>query len=269
MKAKKIEEQILRAAYASDRATLAACTAVGGILVFALTFLLQVVSGFRISPGIGLFALFLPAPWLFVTLTRWAQRSGELDLLLSEDGSDVDTRLSPTMIGPLLEIVGGEVGVQSNFRMPLATLRSLLLTVREEDSVMLTPKQRKYLHTLTQERFRHIDYPPSDVHLREASGDLCMAAVSALGVLGNSASIPMLERFARKTNRPEFQAATRRSIEQIRGRMHYGSEQLLRAGAAPEPPNTLLRTVSTVSLPDSHPEQLLRADTTVFEDRSV
>jgi len=175
---------------------------------------------------------------------------------------------SPDVIGPLLEVILAEAGAVGTLEAdvlvsPTELLKALMRSLRPEDDVILTHSQRAQLHeivlpTLGQQFLGN--GAKNAVVIQNLRNKLRPAAVNALGVLGDSFSIPLLERFAATTQNAEMRASALHSLEQIRERVRSGPEQLLRAGDVPQRPDTLLRPVVSDGTPQSDPQQLLRAE---------
>ena len=128
-------------------------------------------------------------------------------------------------------------------------------SVRTEDEVILIATQRHLLHELVMRGYWHRN------GLEEAERTaLRLPAIRALGLLGNFSSISVLERCARKTTDLALRQSALQSIEEIRERLKYGPEVMLRASQAPEHPEMLLRAVSGDKPQNWDGWQLLRAD---------
>jgi hypothetical protein len=198
---------------------------------------------------------------LCVVIVIWNKQSAwrNLSVSFTTKQTTVQDSLSSSSIGPMLEVTF--LGENARCIQPsVALLNRLLKSVDIGDAVVLTLNQRGLLHIcVTQGHWGWL--PLQDGNgLQAERCDLRPAAVSALGVLGDPTSIPILERFARKSKDPDLCASALRSTGQIRERFSYGSEQMLRASVAPQCPDTLLRPAAADKSQDSEPHQLLRAD---------
>jgi len=165
--------------------------------------------------------------------------------------------VSVAEIGPLLEVTLTAARRGGFMNMPEALLVSLLSSLREADEVVLTQEQRGLLHELVihQMTIRNGVEKINNI----ARNEVRPAAISALALLGNRSSLPVLERFARKTRDPELRQAALHSADQIRERMPSDPEQMLRAANAPEHTDTLLHAAADKSN-DISSQQLLRAN---------
>ena len=201
--------------------------------------------------------------WLFVEMARANGLSSKLNAIFAAEHSDARPCVSYSAIGPLLDMLMSG-GLNFNFiQVPTVFLGDLLKSVRVEDEVVLTANQRNYLHELMIQGHWHHDWlkvyggPRMEETVRCKLRPL---VIGSLPVLGDLSSIPVLERFARKTNDPDLRQLALQSVEQIRERMKYGPDQMLRASRAPERPDTLLRAVSGDKPQNRNGHQLLRAD---------
>lgn len=186
--------------------------------------------------------------------------------VFATERGDALAGVSSSAIGPLLEML--MPGARNRDLLPVqaALLADLLHSVRATEEVVLTEDQRNVLHELVivgrwtwfnlhddkllDEKERHVVRP---------------SAIHALALFGNRSSIPVLERFARKTDDPALRQAALRSVEQIRERLRYGPAEMLRASRAPEHPETLLRAVSPDKPQARDSQPLLRSDNTDAE----
>ena len=208
-----------------------------------------------ISPVLPIFV------WMNVEWGRAETSYSKLNHIFLTGHSDARQSVSSSAIGSLLEVTMTD-GVGLSFLETLAALLvDLLKSVRAEEEVVLTANQRHILHELVMPG--RWDW----CQVREGPGigeaerrALRTAAVHALAVLGNGSSIPVLERFARKTDDPDLRQTALQSIEQIRERLQYGPAEMLRASRASERPDTLLRAALPDKPHDHDPQQLLRAD---------
>lgn len=91
--------------------------------------------------------------------------------------------------------------------------------------------------------------------------ELRPTVIDAPGLLGDSSSIKVLERFSGKTPNPMLRQSAKNAAEQIRERLQYGPDQMLRASAAPDRPDQMLRAVCADHSRYDDPQALLRADT--------
>ena len=174
----------------------------------------------------------------------------------------------PLAIGPLLEATLAEatlISVWENDDIASVTelLGALLESIQVEDEAVLTEFQRKRLHELVMPGCWYDTGGvggKNTVVLNTLRGKLRPAGIGALAVLGDSSSILVLERFARKTDDPDLRQTVLQSIEQIRERLQYGPAEMLRASRAPERPDTLLRAALPDKPHDHDPQELLRPD---------
>jgi len=108
----------------------------------------------------------------------------------------------------------------SEIESAAALLGALLQSLRAEDEVILTKDQRKRLHELVMPG----RWDPWFMGAGGVGGKYTMvfqtlrhnlrpAAIGALGLLGDSSSIPVLERFARKTDDPDLLSDALRAAE--------------------------------------------------------
>ncbi|MCW3054606.1 MAG: hypothetical protein JWN14_3776 [Chthonomonadales bacterium] len=241
---------------------------VGGTVgIVALTLLVQALSGQPTDKGIPLLPvlcvqpLMLPclvvAGWYWKEAERLRSAFRELKGIFVPEQNDPRQIAPPSAIGPLLEATLAEatlLGMWQEKELASATalLDALLRSVREEDAVILTDFQRQRLHEIVITRGRDNWFLGSGgvggkntVIIANLRGKLRPAAITALGVLGNSSSLPTLERFAKTTQNATLRASSLLSIEQIQKRLRYGSEQMLRAAGTPANPETLLRPTTT------------------------
>jgi hypothetical protein len=204
--------------------------------------------------------------WIAVEAVRTKSVCSKFSDVFTTGRSDALSGVSSSAIGPLLDmLMPGAINADFLPRQ-VALLGDLLKSVREEEDVFLTADQRNQLHELVIVGRWHWFNLHDDRQLGEDERRAVRpSAISALAVLGNRASIPVLERFARKTDDPELHASALHSLEQIRERLQYGPEQMLRASTAPERPDTLLRAFSADKPQSRDPQQLLRADNTDAE----
>ena len=174
--------------------------------------------------------------------------------------SDVRQNVSSSAISPLLDILSSTID-DNFFSVLIVLLKDLLKSLRAEDALILTKDQRNILHGLIMPGRQDPGAARSTTELQETERRaLRPSVVSALALLGNSSSIPVLERFARKTDDSELRQAALQSITHIRERLLYGPEEMLRASRAPEHPETLLRAVSPDRPQATDSLELLRAD---------
>jgi hypothetical protein len=144
-------------------------------------------------------------------------------------------------------------------------LGNQLFSLSREDAVTLSPLRRKFLHVLISRnelsvpKWQRTDYHNHRTGIQQ---ELLPAIVYALGFIGDRTSIPVLERFADFTDDPELRQSALNSIEQIRERLKYGPEQMLRASRLPEQADTLLRATTGAQDANSDPDELLRANQT-------
>ena len=185
-------------------------------------------------------------------------RGWELSTDLSASNQEeIRGKMSVAEIGPLLEVTLTAARRGGFLNMPAALLVSLLSSLREADEVVLTQEQRGLLHELV----IHQMTIRNGVEIAElALPEVRPAAISALALLGNRSSLPVLERFARKTHDPALRQAALQSADQIRERMPYDPKQMLRAANAPERTETLLRAATADKSTDNSSQQLLRAN---------
>jgi len=186
----------------------------------------------------------------------WRAWNFSTDLSASRQ-EEIRSNISSSEIGPLLEVTLTGARNGSFIDVPSVLLVSLLRSLREEDEVVVTQEQRGLLHefVLHQMTIRN-GVEKVDI----ARNEVRPAAISALALLGNRSSIPVLERFARKTHDPALRQAALQSADQIRERMPYDPEQMLRSASAPERTDTLLRAAAADKSLDSSSQQLLRAN---------
>ncbi len=123
---------------------------------------------------------------------------------------------------------------------------SLLEKMRSEDAPLLTKQDLKYLHYLLRGALLVPAYPP----LSEADMLSYRAIVSALGYVGDSASLRMLKALSRKqrltTKFPEFHQTLQLSIVRLEERLAEKDtrDTLLRASSPEQPTAELLRPAS-------------------------
>jgi len=226
----------------------------------ALSLLFQVLMGQPTNEGIPLLPIscvqLLILPCLVISSRYWKEERllrkafRELKGIFVPGQNAPPQIATPAVIGPLLEATLAEatlLGVwqEDELASAGALLDALLQSIREEDAVILTNFQRQRLHEIVLLRGRdnwfleHVK--GNTVALANLRGKLRPAAIAALGVLGNSSSLPILRRFAKTTQNESLRAAALHSIAQIQERLRYGPEQMLRATGKPENPETLLR----------------------------
>lgn len=194
--------------------------------------------------------------WMVVDQRFGLKARGKLTHLLASRQEEIRGNIRSSEIGPLLELILTGA-IKGNFYDVPALLVSLLSSLRAEEEVVLTQEQREALHELV------ID--PMTIHgsfstVEAIRRKVRPAAIRALALLGNRSSLPVLERFARKTHNPELRQAARQSADQIRERMAYEPQQMLRAASAPERTETLLRAAAADKSTDTSSQQLLRAN---------
>ncbi len=179
-------------------------------------------------------------------------------------------RVSAAAIGPLLEVTLTGMIDGRFVERPISLLFTLLKSVRAEDEVNLTPFQLQLLHELVAPGRTNWKRVGSTRHRCEnveaMRREELPTVIGTLGLLGNSSSISLLERFSKMTDEEPLRQVALQSIEQIRERMRYGPEQMLRATGAPQAPETLLRVASADESQGQDPQQLMRAART--EDRA-
>jgi len=218
----------------------------------------------RPASTIGLFlAIFAAVPmfsmfvWMIVEQQRAGKSCTTFTELLTSRQEEIKGNLSPSEIGPLLEVTMTGA-INGNFiEVPAALLGSLLSTCRAEDEIVLTQEQRGLLHELV---IHHLRISDGAGMIESTRRKVRPAAISALALLGNRSSLPVLERFARKTDNPALRQAALHSADQIRERMPYDPKQMLRAANAPERTETLLRAATADKSTDNSSQQLLRAN---------
>lgn len=192
-----------------------------------------------------LWMLFLLVPpllaigWMLTVQGRATEACGKLSDLFRDEHSDTRRSLTSADIGPLLDITVAICG--NSLEVPTAMLGDALKAVRAEDEVNLTENQRNFLHELVTPKFLHFKLRDGPPMLEKDRGKVRPAVIAALALLGNRTSIPVLERFARKTKDSVLRQSALQSVEQIRERLKYGPDQMLRASRAPQNPGTLLR----------------------------
>ena len=218
--------------------------------------------------GMLLISPFFPIlVWMIVEGGRMSTSYSQIaDTFVASQGYALQS-VSSSTIGSLLEITLSGAINGSVLQVPAALLSDLLKSVRAEDEVVLTTIQRRLIHELILKEWWDWNgtiRPGPGISEAERSA-LRPSAISALAVLGNRSSISVLERFARKTENSELRESALQSIAQIRERLRYGPEEMLRASRAPERPNTLLRAAPGDKPQSYDQEQLLRADDTVAE----
>ncbi|MCW3099648.1 MAG: hypothetical protein JWL77_5266 [Chthonomonadaceae bacterium] len=231
-------------------------------------FVLMIVNALLKSPIDGIVLVFI-LPLLTPFLCAWMWMLGELNGfrkalrelsgIFEVDCDDVRHTVPLSAIGPLLEVLSAvtiapyDRLVYDDIASPATLLGALLQSLRPEDAVVLTNFQRKRLHEIirtTHSVWEEWGLVENGVcgKDRVLSDTLCRQlrpnAVGALGLLGNGSSIPVLERFVKQTDDSNLRQSALEAIEQIRKRVQYGSEEMLRACRAPERSNTLLRAAS-------------------------
>ena len=216
--------------------------------------------------GLPAFSGLLLCFWVIAEQGRLGESCRSLSDRLTPGHSDFDQSVSASSIGPLLELTL----TGSCSHVPTAMLVDMLQSVRPEEAVVLTADQRRLLHVLviagTWDALTMRNGPSLNEEERYA---LRPPAISALAVLGNSSSIPVLERFIQKTLDLKLRASALQSIEQIRKRAQVRPAEMLRASTAPERPDTLLRAVSPGNPLSCDPQQLLRADSADAESQNT
>jgi len=220
----------------------------------------------------GMILLFIPPLMLFFyglffVFGRVGASYKQLRAAITTEPAAVLQSVSPAGIGPLLEVALSD-SVDREFLLgSTGLLVEVLKSVREDTPVLVTSHERSLLHKIVLhgwwdwEEFGRAGTRIGETEYRA----LRSPAVRALGVLGNSASIPVLKRFARKTDDPKLRESALQSIEQIRKRLQDGPEQMLRPSKAPDRPDTLLRPVLPEPSPHQDRQQLLRPNTTDTE----
>jgi len=247
---------------------------VGTIAAFLITLVVQAILGQTIGALVPyLFALplllvvVIAGVWSSVEIGRSRRACEDLRHLLKRAGRNGIPR---SATGFLLEILMAEAvtrPVDCDVALASAVLIPLLQSMQPEDEALFTRTHRDRLHEIVA--------PGDYVYRPGGSGGvggkhstvsrdlydrLRPAAVSALGAVGDSSAIPLLERLAKQVRHPGLKATTLHSLEQIRERVRSGPEQLLRAGEVPQSPDTLLRSAVSDGTQQSDPEQLLRAE---------
>ncbi|MCW3099647.1 MAG: hypothetical protein JWL77_5265 [Chthonomonadaceae bacterium] len=169
----------------------------------------------------------LPLLFYYVYIEQSAGASfGKLADLLMPGQNDVRQSVSTSMIGPLLDVMMPGA-IHGGFLLALATLLGdLLKSVRPDEGVVLTESQRNLLHELVTPKLLRADWLKTSYGPwieKDVRSVLRAPAVRGLGVLGNDASIPILERFARKTGDADLRALALQSVEQIRERLQVPS----------------------------------------------
>jgi len=183
----------------------------------------------------------------------------------------------PSAIGPLLEGTIAEaaiVGMSEADGLMVATalLTALLQSLRPEDEVVLTLHQRERLHEIIMPPKKELWFGTggvggkNSVAVRNLRDRLRPTVVGAMGMLGNSSSIPLLERFAATTQNSDLRASALHALELVRERVRYGPEQMLRASETPKSPDILLRAAEPDRAQQSESQQLLRAGSAVSEE---
>jgi len=229
----------------------------------------------------GMLASFFPVLciwiWFVEEWKRFRKALPELKYVSVPECNDVRQIVPPAKISLLLDVMAAapiapyEQFAYEDVEATAGLLSALLRSVQAEDEVTLTEFQRKLLHefVITTRSFRdnwHIGakgmYGTNTQIFDQICRELRPDAIRALGVLGNRSSLTLLERFAKTTDNPDLRQAALLSAEQIRDRLKYGSEQMLRASEMPRSPDTLLRAVVSDGTHQSDPQQLLRADLT-------
>lgn len=181
----------------------------------------------------------LAVGWMLTVQGCATESCGKLSDLFRDEHSDTRRSLTSADIGPLLDITVAICG--NSLEVPTAMLGDALKAVRAEDEVNLTENQRNFLHELVTPKFLHFKLRDGPPMLEKDRGKVRPAVIAALALLGNRTSIPVLERFARKTKDSVLRQSALQSVEQIRERLKYGPDQMLRASRAPQNPGTLLR----------------------------
>ncbi len=195
--------------------------------------------------------------WMYVEQRRTLKAWRKLRHILASRQEEIRGNIRFSEIGNLLEVTVTGARKGSFVDVPAALLGSLLRSLRAEDEVVLTQDQRELLHELVIPR-KTIRNGGQIVDI--ARNEVRTAATIALALLGNRSSLPVLERFARKTDDPALRKAALQSADQIRERMPYDPKQMLRAASAPERTDMLLRAVAADKSTDNSSQQLLRAN---------
>ena len=249
-----------RARTLRTRVRVMACITLSWILVTVSSVIIASPAFGRWGMLLGL--LILPVfIWINVEEARARSSCRKFSDIFVTGHSDALQSVSSSAIGPLLEVtITGAINGRF-LQTPAALLGDLLKTVRAEEEVVLSNGQRNLLHELViRGRWDRIKVHYGIGMEKAVRCELRPSAIRSLSWLGDRSSIPVLERFARKTDDPELRQSALQSIEQIRERLQYGPEQMLRASRSPEHPDTLLRAVSPAKPHDHDPQQLLRAD---------
>jgi hypothetical protein len=198
--------------------------------------------------------------WMVAELALQSMSRREFSDVFVEGHSADRQGVSSALIGPLLDITMAGAVNGNILPLPTALLGDLLKTVRAEDEVVLTADQRHFLYRLViRGHWDSINSLYGPEIGESVFCELRPAAIDALAVLGNSSSISVLGRFARKTKDSVLRQSALHSIKQIRERMRFGPDQMLRASRAPDHPDTLLRAAAG-DKPHRDGKQLLRAD---------
>ena len=208
--------------------------------------------------GLPVFAIIPLCGRLFVEQVRANRMCCKLNDTFATAHGDPRQHVSSTAIGPLLDmLMSTEMNVKF-FTLPAKMLGGLLKSVQEE--VVITKNQRNLIHKFViQERWDRQSFNGPKLSETELH-ELRPAAIIALAIVGDDSSIIVLERFARRTGDLDLRASALQSITQIRERLQYGPEQLLRPSKFPERPDTLLRAASGDKPQNYDQEQLLRAN---------
>jgi hypothetical protein len=140
-------------------------------------------------------------------------------------------------------------GTQPHLVAMARTLAGLLPQIEAEDTILFSPAQRKILRSL----------------LRNAQSDVVLGALKALGKIGDSADLPMIQRVAqggwKAAEDPHLVPAAKEAVAQIEARLsgQNQTETLLRHSAGPKgEPMQLLRPVAPQPN-QTDTQQLLRA----------
>ena len=208
--------------------------------------------------------VFLPLLLIGVRLKVESIRRKRLDSqfcdIFRADYSELRRNVSSSAIASLLDVI---TGPRDDNLLPtlMALLNDLLKSLKAEDTVVLTNDQRSVLHELVIQGRQDAIPPRSAAELGESERrSLRPSIIGALALLGNASSIPVLERFAETTVDSDLRQTALHSVEQIRERLQYGPEEMLRASRAPERPDTLLRAALPDKPHDHDPQELLRPD---------
>lgn len=188
-----------------------------------------------------LFLLFLCMMIEMMRASAACRKLRSLFLVVHRPGSRL---VSPAAIGPLLDMMQAVEADVNFFEVPVALLGELLESAREEDHVVLSEAQRGVLHRLVirgrwdREWLKKRSEP---VFEKAFDYEARPPAIHALAWLGDRSSIAVLERFAAQTGDVDLRAAALLSTEQIRRRLVYSPEELLRGSSAPNGTAMLLR----------------------------